>query len=492
MNKNRTQNPISLVPLYPHFKITREDFPRLYVTRRIKNVKDEYFGAFLPATNARIWLYHLHRIFRLRSCQIEIDGNFPQPCQQFFTKKCVAPCVKEICSQPEYAENVEALRLFLSGDEKGFEKLVVGKIDGYSESLEYEKAARWRDVWRETRDLENDAKHAVSLKNAVDTYSFEETATEIIIRLLTTRGRKFLGDREFVFAKTKEISLAQMLEKVLRNFYRYSAPREIRLPLDFSGRKDFALDLQMKFGAKTVISIIKNELNTTALMRIKRTKLSSELDKIGGKMNAGEISAELKKIFGLKRKPHSIEAFDVAHLANIDFITANSVWNAGEIRREKTLYWKIDAASELEAMAQGVKMRLENGDAPDLILIDGGRGQLNAVLREVGADYAGKTEFISAVKPPGKHADVSHFLTSDGRRIEFIAGEQIFELLRNLRDESHRTANELHRQYRDNKYIFAADQNQADEIPLVIIRFDEPGGAAEDLQPIKTNLTSNK
>ncbi len=104
-----TSDVLPQLTLYPHLKITEEKFPRLLVTRVITDEKGEYFGAFLPETGVRIWLGMLNKIFRLRSCEIKIDGNFPQPCQMFYAKRCVAPCVAEICTKDEYAEYVEAL-----------------------------------------------------------------------------------------------------------------------------------------------------------------------------------------------------------------------------------------------------------------------------------------------------------------------------------------------------------------------------------------------
>jgi excinuclease ABC subunit C len=476
---------------YPHLKITNEKFPRLLSTRKFLCSKDEYFGAFLPKTALRIWFYQLNKIFRLRSCQMEIDGNFPQPCQMFFTKKCVAPCVSQICSKSEYDDYVQALRLFLRDDGSGFQNFVIKKIDEFSDSLEFEKAARWRDIWQQSQDLAHGKKIEISLENAVDTYSFEESGNETIFYLVTTRGRKFLGNREFIFPNSAETNREKNLEKILNDFYKFSAPREIRVPLEFSERKQIEKNLRDKFQCKTKIIVVKNELNKTAKMRFVRTKTEYNLEKIDESLSADEISKMIQTAFKLKRKPNRIEAFDVAHLSNQDFITANAVWEKGELKGEKVNYWKTDATNEPEAMAQAVKARLTEKNAPDLILIDGGKGQLNAVLTLLGDHPPKNISFISAVKPPGKHNEISHFLTADGKRIEFQKGEKVFELLRNLRDEAHRAANELHRQERDNKYIFAAQSGESKkqvELPLVILRFDEAGGAAEDLQPIKSNL----
>lgn len=482
------------VPLYPHLKITGEKFPRLLATRRVTNKTDEYFGAFVSKTAFRIRFYHLHRIFKLRTCQLEIDGNFTKPCQLFYTKNCVAPCVSAICTKTEYDEYVEALRLFLGEDDKNYEKLVVGKIDEYAETLEFEKAARWRDIWRESQDLKAEKTATVSLENAVDTYSYALEKDVHSFHLITTRGRKLAGNKEFIFESAKH-GREESLEIILNNFYLLSAPREIRLPFEIADRREIEKNIRRKFKSQTKITVISQNLNATAKMRLTRTKVEHQIDRLSENRDAEQIAAEIQRIFNLQKPARRIEAYDVAHLAGLDFITANAVWQAGALSKESVNYWKTGAVSEPQAMAEAVRARLENKDAPDLILIDGGRSQLNAVLNSVDEKIFKRTAFISAVKPPKKHSEVSHFLKTNGDRIDFIPGDRLHELLRNLRDEAHRTANELHRQFRDNKYIFAHKENEeraADEIPLVIIRFDEPGGAAEDLQPIKTNLSRNK
>ena len=148
------QNPtIADGVLYPHLKITNEEYPRLLATRKIRNDSAEYFGAFLPATNLRIWMYQLNKIFRLRSCEIEINGDFPQPCQMYFNKRCVAPCAAKICSHAEYLENVEALRLFLRGGQTEFENFITAKINDLAENLEYEKAISRRDILQNSQAL---------------------------------------------------------------------------------------------------------------------------------------------------------------------------------------------------------------------------------------------------------------------------------------------------------------------------------------------------
>ena len=139
----------------------------------------------------------------------------------------------------------------------------------------------------------NDKKLTVNLKNAVDVYSYEETENQIVVYLFTTRGRKFVGNKQFVFEKAGEFSIVEMFEKILREFYRFSVPREIRLPVFYPKRRESEKFLTEKTGGKVKISFHENDLNQTALFRLKRTKLEYDLDNLGVKMSVdrGKIRA---------------------------------------------------------------------------------------------------------------------------------------------------------------------------------------------------------
>ncbi|MEP7038774.1 MAG: UvrB/UvrC motif-containing protein, partial [Acidobacteriota bacterium] len=530
------KNSIIVENLYPHLKITKEKFPRLLVTRKILSKKDDCFGAFLPETGVRIWLGLLNKIFRLRSCEIKIDGEFPQPCRMFYEKRCVAPCVAEICSREEYAEYVAALRLFLSGDEQKYTEFLENKIGELAENLEYEKAAKWRDVLVNSQKLFADKKMRLWLNDAVDSFEIEETGEYFIVYLVTTRGRKFLGGKEFVFPK-QNLTAEIVLGEIIKQFYKFHAPKEIRLTRDFPARKSWQKFLSEKFARPAKILIVRDGLNITTKRKIKQTKFESEFEKIGEPKSTGEIKTELQKIFKLKKKPVKIEVFDVAHISGQDFVAASVVWKNGTIAPEDFRIYISDGQNELDTMANSVAERLANKPFPNLLLIDGGISQLRAVKTVLKNLKIKNVVLISAVKPPNKHSELSHFLTSDEQRIEFIAGNQTYETLRQLRDEAHNAANGAHRQQRDNKHLFEFEKifrgfDDADRkkilrksgsvnklietdakvfvdligaekaaklqqnlndisqnenaltIPYVPIRFDEIGGAAEDLIPI--------
>lgn len=528
-------DPIAGGELYPHLKVTGEKFPRLLATRKVLDTKSEYFGPFLPITSLRVWLYHLNRIFRLRSCDLELDGNFPQPCALYFTKKCLAPCVSELCTEDRYAEHVRALTLFLEGDLGLYEQHVLAKIEGYAGDLDFEAAAHWRDILSNSMQLALSKRFDVRIDRAVDTYSLIETSDSLIVYLVTSRGRRLIGNREFLFEKSPENTAEAVLEKVLRGFYRFHVPREIRLPFPFGKRTELRKAYFERFGRDVKITVHGDELNDIAQDRLRRTVIEFELEKIGEQVTPDEISKELKAIFGLRKAPKRIEAFDVAHISNLDFVAASCVWEGGEIRPDQMRFRVVEAENEPQAMALGVMERLTLPPAPGLLVIDGGKGQLNAVMAELKKAEAEGIPMISAAKPPGKHKDIAYFLKADGTRIEFEPGNRTHELLRELRDEAHQNANELHRQHRENKYIFedahimrvlteterisllrkfgsmkAIAAASVDELtaevgaekaglilttaseptilPLVITRLNELGGAASDIRPIKAVL----
>ena len=132
--------------LYPHLKVTAEEFPRILATRRFEDDDAEYFGAFLPKTGVRIMMDFVNRVFRLRSCDIEIDGNFPVPCTQFYRKRCLAPCVENLCSREIYMEMAGLAKLFLSNQRGLLVRELQSRITIQAEALEFETAAEWRDI----------------------------------------------------------------------------------------------------------------------------------------------------------------------------------------------------------------------------------------------------------------------------------------------------------------------------------------------------------
>lgn len=455
--KNDSKNKFSLENqrLYPHFKLTRERFPRLLVTRKIANDDAEYFGAFLPETGVRFLIDFLNKTFRLRTCEIEIDGKFNVPCTQFYRKRCVAPCVENLCDETVYAEKVELLRLFLERKTAELERIYLQEIEVLSNEFEFERASELRDEWLSIEKIFAAKDWNFWLSDAVDTFEVTETENEFFVYLVTMRGRKTLGKRTFVFEKTG--SREEILPSVLREFYRFHAPKEIRVSEDFPERFLIADELSKKFERKIKINVAKE--NTPKIMTnraLDRTKYEYEFRSIRREKSFGEIQKDLKKNFGLREKPEKIEGFDVAHISGSDFVAAKSVWKNGKFRGQEYSFWFSDEDSELETLRKFIEFRFAQTaeDFPDLVLIDGGKSHLQAALK--GLENLPNRNFsvISAVKPPKQHGEISHFLTESGAQIEFDGESAAHRVLQILRDEAHNLSNEIHRQRREMSHFY--------------------------------------
>ncbi|HEX8288780.1 MAG TPA: hypothetical protein VF556_12325 [Pyrinomonadaceae bacterium] len=441
--------------LYPFLKITREEYPKILVTRKIENDGAEYFGAFLPETRVRFLIDFLNKTFKLRSCDIEIDGGFDVPCTQFYNKRCVAPCVASLCEKSEYLKIVELVKLFLSRKSNELENHFKKEIERAAEIYEYEKAAESRDTWQSIRKIFSEKDWNLWLDDAVDTFEIAETEKQFFVYLVTQRGRKNLGKRVFEFTNTSDTE--RLLPDIFKQLYRFHTPREIRVSHDFAERKSLQENLSRQAGRKVKIKPVnENERKVSAERALNRTKYEYDFKKLKRGDNFSEIQTELKKTFQLKKMPRRIEAFDVAHISGEDYVAAKSVWENGVFLNKEYEYQFSGEKSELESLREFVENRFdENREKhPDLILIDGGQSHLQAALKGLERLKERNFSVVSAVKPPGRHGEISHFLTESGERVNFSGESGAHRLLQLLRDEAHALSNRIHRTKREMSHFY--------------------------------------
>ena len=479
--RNSRRFSIENEPLYPHIKLTNERFPRVLATRLIADDADEYFGAFLNRTNVRILLDFLNRTFRLRSCEIDIDGSFNYPCTMRYRRRCLAPCVAALIGDEGYQEMVSLVRLFLLNDRPLLRSVIGTKIDAASESLEFEDAAKWRDIRDNVEEFWADTRHAVWLDGTSDTYFARATEKGLDIFLISQKGRRVLGERVFAFEGTAETEAAEAVSEVIEQFYRFHAPREIRVAVDLPRRAELQKDLRAKFGRRVPI-VLLNEKNRKISTELAVYRSSAELDvqRSVVALNAQELCLAIKKDFRLRQTPIKIFGVDAAHISGTSSVVAMIGWEEGKVVESD--YWLAGISGEPAALTSFLKSRLATrGNEPTLLLIDGGVSQLNAASK---ADLPISMSITAAVKPPGEHSAISHFLTINGR-IEYDVHRDTHRFLHRLRDDVHEFANAVHRDVRD----FANFYKEVS--PLVVpTRLQDPNGAAADLIPIEA--TSRK
>jgi excinuclease ABC subunit C len=444
---------IADTPVYPHLKLTTERFPRVLATRLIEDDGAEYFGAFLNRTSARILLDFANRTFRLRSCEIPIDGSFNYPCTMYYKRRCVAPCVAELCDEAAYAEMVVLVRLFLQNERELLRDVVRLKIDKAAEALDFEYATWWRDLMQEVEDYWENTRVAPWTENTSDTFEARHSVEGIDIFLVSQRARRVLGERVFSFPGTRESELGEAVAEVIEQFYRFHAPKEIRVSVEFERRRGLQKSLSDKFRRRVPISLItdKNRKISTDVAVFKSTT-ELDLSRASPSPSPEELLNEIGSIFGVKKMPRRISAVDVSHISGTDQVAAAIAWESGRTVGDAAEYLLSENSSEPGVMAELIARRYSDHAAKDIVVIDGGASQLNAAADAL--PMGSRVVLVGAVKPPGQHSEVSHFLLPDGRKVDFDPTSPAMNLLQRLRDEAHDFANAVHRETRDYAHFY--------------------------------------
>ncbi len=471
---------------YPHLKITGEAFPRVLATRRIEDDGADYYGAFLTKTAVRIMIDLINRVFKLRLCDVDIDGSWPAPCTQFYRRRCLAPCVAKLCSADEYNRMAELARLFIANERKSFTSAVQRIMDECSNDLDFEKAAYFRDILLDIEKFWKQPRTDVWLDDTVDTYAVEDTVEGSAVFLITHRGRSVLGRKVFTVAREDYETSDEALYRIIESFYQFHLPREIRVTRDFYKRRELIDVLSARFDRQAIIRVYgpsKTGINARRGLHLGRDE--HELDKVKPIATPEIIASKLRQIFDTGRLIERVEAFDVAHISSTGFVAAWSVWENGRYLSADYGFVISGENSELSVLADSVERRLNDPARrqPDLILLDGGKSQLNAVLKKLeGRDDL--PTITAAVKPRGRHSSIAAFLTPRRDPIDFNPESPAHSMLQLLRDEAHDLANRAHRDHREMMPFYEV---AGVEKPVVVpLRFHAENGGADDLIPIET------
>src|SRR5437588_1182064 len=207
---------------YPHLKLTvNEPFPKCVITRRIQNDGALYFGPFLPASLARKTIDLINRTFQLRTCDIEIDGKAPRPCLEYHIKRCLGPCVKGLCTSPQYQEAVRDVRLLLEGRNSELADKLEERMLHASESMRYEVAAKYRDLRKTVIKLSEQQKMATTSESDIDIFGYYREGQRLALQLFTMREGDIVGRREFFWEDLAETDFnpAEFLSEVLSQYY---------------------------------------------------------------------------------------------------------------------------------------------------------------------------------------------------------------------------------------------------------------------------------
>ena len=439
---------------YPFVLLTREDWPRLAFHRGPRAIAGRYFGPYPSAVSVRDTLNLMHKLFRLRSCEDSVFRNRSRPCLQHQIGRCSAPCVA-LVDAPVYAEAVRRAELFLDGRSEELGDELAAAMQAASERLDFEDAARLRDLIATIRKLQ--ARQYVDGRNAdLDVLAVAMQGTSACVMLLAFRDGRNLGTRAF-FPKTNgEDSAGEVLAAFVSQYYaEQPPPREIVLDRDIPDRD--LIELALAGHAGRTIELRTNVRGERAahldlVRRNAELALATEVTSSSAQQARLE---DLRELLGLAELPKRIECFDISHTMGEATVASCVVFDgAGAARGQYRRYniAGIEPGDDYAAMHQALQRRFRpaaegSPDAvlPDVLLIDGGAGQVTqaqAVLQESGV--AGVV-LVGVAKGAARKPGDETLLLPDGREIQPGAASPGLQLVQQVRDEAHRFAITGHR-----------------------------------------------
>jgi excinuclease ABC subunit C len=437
---------------YPYVLLTQEPWPRIGLHRGPRNVPGRYFGPYPGVTPVRETLNLMHKLFKLRSCEDSVFRNRSRPCLQYQIGRCSAPCVGLVPAR-EYADAVRRVSLFLDGRSDALSDELNAAMATASERLDFEEAARLRDLVAGIRKLQ--ARQSVDGAAAdMDVLACAIDGPHACVLLLAFRDGRNLGTRAF-FPKTNG---AEAPDEVLAAFVsQYYAeqppPREIVLEREI---EDVGL-LQEAFSASAGRRVqIKTSVRGDRAGYLDLARRNAELALAAevGSHAAQQVRAEsLREMLGLAEPAQRIECFDISHTMGEATVASCVVFDAeGPVRSQYRRYniAGIEPGDDYAAMHQALERRFRravegDGVLPDVLLIDGGAGQVaqaNAVLTELGVTGV---VLVGVAKGEARKAGHESLLLPDGRVLRPGAASPGLQLVQQVRDEAHRFAITGHR-----------------------------------------------
>ena len=446
---------------YPYIKLTLyERYPRVYVTRRLKKDGSQYYGPYFPANLAYRIVDLIHRRFLVPSCNVDLTRYHPRPCLQYYIKRCQGPCVETLTTPQRYAEAVRMVRMFLAGRESELVRDLRQRMNDASEKLDFEEAARCRDLMTTVEDLRERQKMAASRGDNVDIFGFHQEGPLLAVNLFHLRGGRTVDRREFFWEDLQYFDAGEAFSSLLKQVYldQQYLPDEIHVPADFEDRSALEELLTEKRGSTLHIFTPQGGRKRALLELVaKNARHSFERRFRVAKPAASEMLESLAEALDLSKLPRRIECFDVSHIQGSDIVASMVVWEDGRMKKSdyrkfimKTVPQNDDFASMKEVVGRRYRrLRDERKALPDLILIDGGIGQLHAA--------AAALEALEIINQPlaaiAKKEEILYVLGRESEPVALDHHSPALHLVQEVRDEAHRFAVTFHRSRRRNREL---------------------------------------
>ncbi|WFC40535.1 excinuclease ABC subunit UvrC [Pseudoxanthomonas sp. SE1] len=437
---------------YPYVLLTREEWPRIAFHRGARAVPGRYFGPYPSVVAVRETLNLMQKLFRIRNCEDSVFRNRSRPCLQYQIGRCSGPCVG-LVEVADYAESVRRATLFLDGRSDELTRELGTAMEQASAELEFEKAARLRDLVASIRTLQ--ARQYVDGHAAdLDVLACAMQGSHACVLLLAFRDGRNLGTRTFFPRTNGEDSAEEVLGAFVSQYYaEQPAPQEIVLDREIPEAELIEHALASAAGRKVQLKWNVRSERAGYLDLAKRNAEIALVTELGSRNAQTARSEALKELLALPDVAKRIECFDISHTMGEATVASCVVFDAnGAVRSQYRRYniTGITPGDDFAAMHQAIERRFrraveEGGVLPDVLLIDGGAGQLaqaQAALADLGVDGVA---LVGVAKGVERRAGHETLVLPDGREIRPGAASPALQLIQQVRDEAHRFAITGHR-----------------------------------------------
>ncbi len=455
---------------YPYLRLPiKEDFPRLSIVRRVQQDGALYYGPYTPAGALRETLKVIKKTFPLATCTILIDGKAERACIEFEIKRCMAPCTGNQ-SKEDYHHIVAQVRQFLEGRDHELLDDMRTQMEAAAEREDFEEAARLRDrLFNIERTLEKQRITQTTTTDQ-DVIGLARQGSAVDLQILFVRGGLLIGRKDFFWPHSADAGDEELVRSAIEQFYNKDGqpPQELLIPTDLDDARVIEEWLSGKRGAAVRVVAPERGVKHQLLLLAEENAGAAVANHLRDEEIGRQAVEELKRLVRLDIAPRRIEGFDISNTMGNQSVASMVVWEDGQMKKADYRRFKIQTvtgANDFASMQEVVMRRYghsENLARPDLILIDGGLGQLAAAmegLKQVGhRDLA----MIGLAKARGEK-DERIFLP--GRKNPFVlrANSPATHLVQRIRDEAHRFAITFHRKLRG-KALMVSSLDQIDGI----------------------------
>ena len=479
---------------YPYVKLTLgERFPRVYVTRRLRKDGSSYYGPYFPTSLAYRIVDLIHRHFLVPSCKVDLTRYHLRPCLQYYIKRCLGPCVKDLTTPELYHEAVRDVKLFLEGRATDLSHSLQSRMENAAESQEYERAARYRDLISTVEQLQEKQRIASVEGDDADVFGYHFENGMLAVNLFHMRGGRVLDRREFFWEELPELEQGltaseeqtsavatdhstsqapaghvagnfapgEFFSALLKQLYigQPYVPRNIYLPVDFEDREaleDLLSEQLAGMSARAVrFNIVvpqRGEKRSLLDLAANNAKQSYDQRFRVMKPNAKAVQEALQDALTLPDLPRRIECFDISHIQGAETVASMVVWQGGQMKKSdyrKFIIRSVQGVDDFASMREVVSRRYkrlqdEDKPMPSLILIDGGLGQLHAAAEAL--------ESLGIINQPlaaiAKREEIIYVQGQENEPVVLDHHSPVLHLVQQVRDEAHRFALTFHRKRR--------------------------------------------